>query len=333
VNCKLLSLVAMCLLPALVTAADVPPAWAYGFHEPAAAKAALGPPPALADRKPPPSDPAMRGLPGSTLQFTRAQIGDLFSPVDWYPADHPAMPEIVAHGRPPNVAACASCHYPNGQGRPENAAVAGLPTAYFVEQMSSFRHDERQTSDPRKYNTAYMAAFAKGLTDEEVRQAAEYFSALKFGPWISVIETDTVPQTTTSIGLFLPVPSGAREPIGRRIIEVPQDVEAVEVLRSPRVGFIAYAPVGSLKKGAALVRAEGGKGRVQCAQCHGPDLRGLANVPGIAGRSPSYLMRQLFDMKSGHRTNSGAEPMRPVLAALDENDLLAVVAYVASLSP
>jgi len=48
----------------------------------------------------------------------------------------PPMPRIVAHGRD-DAWACAYCHLPNGQGRPENAPLAGLPAAYIVEQVNA----------------------------------------------------------------------------------------------------------------------------------------------------------------------------------------------------
>ncbi len=328
---RTLSLAAL-LLGAFTAAGAVPPPWAYGFHEEAALGVPLSAPPTLGRGNTAPNDPTLYGLPGSKLHFTRAQIGSLFAPADWYPEDHPVMPEVVAHGRQPSVVACALCHHPNGKGRPENSSLAGLPTAYFVEQINSFRNDERKTSDARKYNTSYMATIAKGLTDDEIRQAAEYYGSMKFGPWVTVLETDTVPRTTTSVGLFLPFENGEREPIGRRVVEVPQNVQSVEILRSPRVGFIAYAPIGSIEKGKILVTADV-QGRVPCARCHGEDLQGMGNIPGIAGRSPSYLVRQMFDMKSGHRTGPGVEPMKPILANLDEDDLLAIAAYVASRSP
>ena len=78
-------------------------------------------------------------VPGSTLSFTRQQISDGFGPADWFPGDHPAMPEIVAHGRRPDVRACGLCHYPNGKGRQENAGVSGLPVSYFIQTMNDFR--------------------------------------------------------------------------------------------------------------------------------------------------------------------------------------------------
>jgi cytochrome c553 len=314
------------LLLSMVMAApaDLPPSWAYGFPD---AAVLPGPP------RPASQDPTVHTLPGSTLQFTREQVANRFGPADWYPQDHPVMPDIVAHGKPPDVIACSLCHYPNGKGRPENSTIAGLTVNYFIEQVNAFRQNERITSDPRKTNTNLMATIAKGMTGEEIRQAAQYYASMKFGPWVTVVETTTVPTTTTSVGLFLPVGNGEQEPLGSRIIEVPQNVEAVENLRSPRVGFIAYAPIGSLRKGQALVTNSGGHAGAACAQCHGTQLQGMGDVPAIAGRSPSYLVRQMFDIKSGHRTGLAVQQMKPVMANLDPDDMLAVAAYVSSLNP
>ena len=98
-------------------------------------------------------DTAPKTLPGSTLSFTSAQIRDGFGPADWFPGDHPTMPEIVAKGRRPDVTACALCHLPNGKGRPENAPVTGYPTSYFIQQMLDFKNDLRKSAEPRKANT------------------------------------------------------------------------------------------------------------------------------------------------------------------------------------
>lgn len=310
-------------------AADVPPPWAYGFHTPPPETPAPPAPPAAAQAP----DTTLYTLPGSKGEFTRAQIASRFGPADWFPGDHPAMPDIVANGRQPDVFACSLCHYPNGRGRPENAPIVGLPDAYFIEQLERFRNDERKTADPRKANTGVMATIAKGMTEEEMKQAAAYYGAMKFTRWVKVVETDSVPKTTTSVGLFLPIAGADKEPIGQRILEVPEDVEAVEKLRNPRVGFIAYVPRGSIKKGKALVQTGGGKSPLPCGACHGPDLKGMLNIPAIAGRSPSYLVRQMVDMKTGHRVGQGTELMKPVLANLNDDDMLAIAAYTASLKP
>jgi cytochrome c553 len=304
------------------SAADGPPAWAYGTSPEAAAAA----PPRSAP------DTSVKHLEGSEGAFTKAQIGDRFGPADWYPGDHPAMPEIVAHGRKPQVWACSLCHYPNGKGRPENAGVAGLPVSYFIEQMRKFKDGERTSADTRKKNTNLMIVYAKTMTDEEVKEAAEYYGSMKWTPWIKVVETKTVPKTYTSVGMYLTLEGNEKEPLGNRIIETPVDVEMTEGLRNPRSGFIAYAPVGSIKKGEVLVTGNHGKS-VACGVCHGADLKGLGPVPSLAGRSPSYLMRQLYDIQQGTRKGHWTELMEAAVKNLSQEDMLNISAYLASRNP
>jgi cytochrome c553 len=319
----IVSAAALFALMAFAAADDGPVPWAYAI--PPAPPA--GTPPVL-----PPADTSMKHLPGSTLAFTRAQISDRFGPADWYPSDHPSMPDIVAHGKKPNVFACAMCHYPNGKGRPENAPIAGLPVAYFIQQMTDFRSGNRKSAEPRKTNTNLMIAIAKGMTDDEIKAAAIYFGSMTWTPWIKVIETASVPKTRIAGGMFLTLEGDEKEPLGKRIIETPQNAEATEVLRDDRSGFFAYVPPGSIKKGEALVTKSGSK-TTQCSVCHGADLKGLGPVPGIAGRSPSYLVRQMYDMQQGNRNGTWTQLMKPVLAHLSEEDLVDIVAYTASRMP
>jgi cytochrome c553 len=152
---------------------------------------------------------------------------------------------------------------------------------------------------------------------------------MKWTPWIKVVETATVPKTRIAGGMFLKLEGSDTEPIGQRIIETPEDVERTEVLRDPRSGFTAYVPVGSVKKGETLVTTGGGK-TTRCAVCHAADLRGLGPVPGIAGRSPSYMVRQMYDMQRGTRKGVWADLMKPVVADLTDEEMLAIAAYTAS---
>jgi len=310
--------------PVLSLAADASPGWAYGI--PAASAATPSQPPQAAP------DNSLKQLPGSSFSFTLAQIRDSFGPADWFPGDHPAMPEIVAHGKKPDVRACALCHYPNGKGRAENGPIAGYPVAYFIQQMADFKNGDRKSADPKKANTNAMIAYANIMTDEEVKAAAEYFGSMKWTPWIKVVETTEVPKTRIAGGLFLSLDNGEKEPLGDRIIELPENTAATEVLRNPHSGFIAYAPVGSVKKGQVLATTGGGK-MTQCAACHGADLNGLGPVPGIAGRSPSYLVRQMNDMRQGVRKGPWTALMKPIVANLSDEDLLVLAAYTASLKP
>jgi cytochrome c553 len=262
---------------------------------------------------------------------------DIFAPADYFPEDHSAPPEIIARGKSPAVWSCARCHYYNGKGRPENAGLAGLPPEYFIAQIHAFRAGERTSTDPRKPNTPMMVEFAKGMTEEEIRATAEYYGAMKWTPWIRVVESERAPKTTISAGMYLQVPGGGDEPLGHRIMEVPEDPNAAEIQRDPHSGFIAYVPVGSVKRGEELVTTGGGK-TLMCAACHGPDFKGMAlpgvgTMPGLAGRSPSYLVRQLFDIQSGKRHGKSVELMKPVVANLTTDDMLAIAAFLASRAP
>src|SRR5437868_2175188 len=78
-----------------------------------------------------------------SIKYTFRQITDPFGPPDWYPKEHPAMPEIVAHGERPHVIACILCHLPNGNGHPESASVSGLTVDYIIAQMHAFRDGDR----------------------------------------------------------------------------------------------------------------------------------------------------------------------------------------------
>ena len=300
------------------------PDWAYAIPQPPPGGAA----PAAA-----PPDTTPRQLVGSTLTFTRPQISDGFGPADWFPGDHPRMPEIVAHGKRPDVRACGLCHYPNGKGRQENAGVAGLPVSYFIQTMNDFRDGLRKSAESRKANTNLMIQYAKTMTANEIKEAAQYFGAMPWTPWVRVVETSTVPKMVSRGGIWIPVEGGEKEPIGTRIVETPENPERTEILRDPRSGFVAYAPVGSIKRGEALARNGGGGKTEACATCHGADLKGLGPVPGIAGRSPSYLVRQMYDMQAGARHGEWAELMKPVVAKLGDDDLVNIAAYVSSLMP
>jgi cytochrome c553 len=299
------------------------PDWAYAIPvpSPGGTPASAAPTPDLSPKQ----------LPGSTLSFTRQQISDGFGPADWFPTDHPSMPEIVARGRRPDIRACALCHYPNGKGRPENAGISGLPVSYFIQTMSDFKTGVRKSAEPRKNNTNLMIAYAKAMTDQEIKDAAEYFAAMTWTPWIRVVETKTVPRVISRGGMWMPAEGGAQEPIGVRIVETPANAERTD-LRDPRSGFIAYAPVGSIKKGEALVRG-GGTRTIACGVCHGSDLMGMGPVPGIAGRSPSYLARQMYDMQTGARRGEWTALMTPVVAKLTDEDFVNITAYLASLMP
>ncbi len=308
-----------CLLTLPVTAQQAPPPWAYPVLAPGV--------------KPPPDDGLEKTVPGSKTSFTRKQISDLFNARDWFPEDHPPMPDVVAHGRGPEVRACGMCHLPNGQGRPENAPLAGLSATYIAQQIADFQSGRRRSAVPTTRPQTFMVETAKHASDEDAKVAAAYFSKLTYRPWIRVIEAETVPKTEVIFGtLWAPAPGTETEPLGHRIVEIPENLERTE-LRDPRSGFVAYVPVGSLAQGEKLATTGGDGETIPCAACHGPGLKGLGAVPPIAGRSTSYIVRQIYDIQSGARAGSASQVMQPVVAKLTTDDMISIAAYVASLAP
>jgi len=282
----------------------------------------------VADKNLPPDDTSgtLKHVPGSSKAYTMVQIDDLANPPDWFPDEHPAPPNVVLHGEG-SVLACGSCHLMSGLGHPESADLAGLPATYIERELTDFKSGDRK--DPANR----MNGFSKGLSDDEIKQVSEWFAALKPAPWVKVVEADTVPKTWINKGrMRLPIPGGGTEPLGDRIIELPQDPARVDT-RDPHSGFVAYVPFGSLAKGEKLAATgEAGK-TIQCAICHGEGLTGLGDVPKIAGLSAVYITRQLYGFKNGVRDGNSAALMKGVVAKLSDDDIIALAAYVASQKP
>jgi cytochrome c553 len=282
----------------------------------------------VADKDQPPAEDesAPKHIPGSTRTYAQAQIDDLFNPPDWFPDEHPPLPAVVARGSGKDVPACASCHLMSGNGHPESANLAGLSAAYIVATMADFKSGARK--DP-----ARMTAIGKAVSVDDVKQSAEWFASLKPVVWTKVVEADTVPKTyVNKARQRLPLPGSSTEPIGNRIIEVPQDPARV-IARDPYSGFIAYAPVGSLSRGEALSKTGGSGKTVPCAICHGDGLKGMGQVPRIAGLSPVYIARQLYNFQSGQSAGPMSGLMKKVVDNLTDDDILALSVYVASQAP
>ena len=288
-----------------------------------------------------------RRMEGSKVEYSVADIranGGIV--VDWFPEDHPnPMPDIIRIGPAAlgkDTRPCGSCHLSDGSGRPENASPAGLPAAYILRQLQDFKNGLHHNADPRKGNSNTMVMLAKAMTDEEMQQAAEYFSAVKWRPHVEVVETRLVPKTKVQGELFIPLAKELTEPIGNRILETPKDIEGNQTYRNSRGTWVAYVPVGAIKKGQELVTTGGmtvvdgkivqGK-TTACGTCHGQDLLGVApDVPPLAGRSPSFLAREIFDFQQGVRTgsNSNAALMKLVVDKLTPDDIINITAYLGS---
>jgi len=311
---------ALALCGAAMAQADDTPTWAYPVT-----------PPSTTPRPRP--DPAeVLRVPGVEKTFTRSQFDGLFWVPDWRPDDHIPAPESVLRGRKPEVGACGYCHLATGDGRVENASVSGLSKAYIIEQVRQFRDGTRVTSVAGRGPTRDMIRVAKGVTDADLESAAEYFSRQPHRSYYKVVESRTAPKTHITGNTYIRDVEGGTEPLGRRIIETPDDTARFEV-RDPRATYTAYVPVGSLAQGKKLAHSWGPDKALACVSCHGPQLRGVGDVPPLAGRSPSYLVRELADFRDGARSGPTAVPMAQVTQGMKNDEMIAVAAYIGSLKP
>jgi cytochrome c553 len=307
-------------LLALATAAQVPqsvpnglPSWAYN----------------IPDKVQPPTV-AVTGpirMPGSTKEYDAAKAASNINPPDWFPDEHPPVPRIVKGETGGPGTACGSCHIMSGQGHPESADIAGLPAEYIVRQMNYFKSGARKDNER-------MGPIAKAVSDEDVREAAAYFAAIKPITWAKVIETATPPKTYVSSAARHRVldPAGGTEPIGHRILEIPEDPFRT-ANRDPHSPFLAYVPPGSIARGEALVKTGGSGKTIQCAICHGDELKGLGEVPRIAGLQPVYIARQLICIQNGSSAGTAAALMKKAVSNLSEDDIISISAYLGSLPP
>jgi cytochrome c553 len=306
-------------------AAPVPaglPEWAYTPPPPAGSP----PPPSAL----PADDNAAVSIPGTARTFTRGQLRAQKETMDWHPEDRRGtVPDIVRFGKQ-GVRQCTLCHLPDGSGRPENAPISAYHPTYFMQQMQDFRDGLRKSADPRKANTNVMIGFAKATTRDEDMAAALYFAEQPYPRRIKVVESKTAPKVRLQGGMHMAVPvaeGGGMVPIpAGDIVEIPDDNLRAEA-RDTRMPWTAYVAPGTLNRGRQLAA------KYQCATCHGPNLEGIGPVPALAGRSPSYTMRQLFDMKTGARRGPWAELMKSIVTAMSVQDMAAVSAYAASTLP
>jgi cytochrome c553 len=286
----------------------------------------------LDDRTPPRWDATkIKRVPGSPKTYNEAAIHSGYDEPDWFPEDHPPAPHIVQFGRNP-VRACAFCHGITGLARPESAALAGLTANYILAQIEAFKTGTRPVMPPRS-PSGMQPPFFQSLSAEDARAAAEYFASLKPQKRVRVEETDTVPKMIVKLGhMLLRTKDGGSEPIGNRVVELPEDEERFED-HDPRAGSVAYVPRGSIRKGEELVKTGSSGKTIPCGICHGADHKGMGDVPWLAGRSPLYMARQLFNFQAGARRGEAADLMKPVVAGLGEEDIVAITAYLATLDP
>ena len=315
--------------PASVMAPLEYPDWLFP-HPPKADPAPAPAKPAKPDPDAPKPEEELLEIPDSTEKFTRARIDDPFNAPDWRPASHGPMPEVVAKGRKPSVMACAFCHTPTGQGRPENSALAGLSASYIKQQLLDYRSGRRKGVGPDTYAPIQnMIKIAKAMTDQEIEDSAAYYSQQKLRRRVYIIESLRIPRAEPAAWIYYE--HGGTEDLDGRLLEVTQDLTRHE-RRDDRLEYLAYVPPGAVNRGKRLVL--GGEGKtVPCTQCHLANLKGNEQIPPIAGRSPTYLLRQMLAFRNGARVNEQSPQMNPVVEKLTLEEMIDIVAYVSSQYP
>lgn len=269
-------------------------------------------------------------VPGSSLRLPADGKSNAdFYGTDWFPQDHAPMPDVVAHGRAPELSACVECHLPNGVGGPESAAIAGLPAAYIEQQFEEFSSGRRRCAVPPGTPCATaMTRVSQHIAAPELKAAAAYYASQEYRSRIRVVETATVPKSAVSVWARVRDPHGGTEPIGERVLELPDD--AARYFRGDwRSTITAYVPPGSIARGKTL--AESGRGIAPCTSCHGPEYKGTSIAPPLAGRAPSYIVRQLYDIQHGFRTGPAVALMQPEVANLTLKHCIDLAAFLASL--
>jgi cytochrome c553 len=326
-----LILITFALLPAPALHAQSPHSDSSSFEVPAWAFPVLGtasmPPATGTDTS------VVAATPTSRAKFSVGRTRDRYDVADWNPATHRAAPPIVMHGRKPVVMACGFCHLADGRGRPENAMVAGLPVEYFVQQVKDMRTRARHAASPVPFpSSVAMQLIADSVTDAELDEAARYFARVRARRASRVIEADSIPKTMPLNGLSMVLPGHEREALGDRVVEATLDLRRHE-LHDPMAEYVAYVPRGSIARGRTLAIGNPRGGAKGCVSCHGADLRGMNLVPPLAGRAPSYLLRQLIGFRTGARNGAASAPMREAAAALSLSDMVAAAAYAGSRAP
>ena len=294
---KLFGLMALALMPVAAYAAENSLSWAYPSEPPPGQNADAAP---------------------ASKAVNHALIATTYTGL-------PRMPEVVAKGKP---LPCMQCHLANGGSHPESAALSGLPVNYIIDQVHAFRDGQRV--DVR---TGRMVQAAKLVTEEQLKQAAEYYAGI--GPdrqkWTKTVVGTEVPRGPAPFGgggFRYHAPEGGMEPLPPgRIIEVAENDDLVRARDQIDGGFVQYVRPEDMALGEK-VAAEG-----KCGACHGADYKGKGDIPRLAGQHSLYMIRQLKDIQTGARKDKNASVMKPIADKLSDEEMVAVSAFLGSRTP
>lgn len=95
------------------------------------------------------------------------------------------------------------------------------------------------------------------------------------------------------------------------------------------------ADAALMKRGEEIARRGiWSRGMPACFQCHGENGQGVPpHFPPVVGQSANYIAAQIKGWKMGTRANDPVGLMKAVSDKLKDDEIAAVAAYVASLSP
>jgi cytochrome c553 len=219
--------------------------------------------------------------------------------------------------------------------------LAGLPEAYIKEQLHDYRGGMRKHSGPAEYLPGVaMLKIARAMTEDEIDASAKYFAQQKLRRRVYVLESLRIPRAERAAWIYEEV--GGTEDLDGRLLEVTNELVRHE-RRDDRLEYMAYVPPGSINRGKRLVTtgksidsqsAQEINGKtVVCSTCHAPKLIGTDKIPPLAGRSPTYLLRQMLAFRNGMRASEAAKQMTPVVEKLTLSEMIDVVAFLGTLYP
>lgn len=237
----------------------------------------------------------------------------------------PRMPDVVARGKP---LPCMQCHLANGGSHPESAAISGLSVNYIIEQVHAFRDGDR--ADTR---TGRMVQAAKLISEKDLQEAAEYYSAI--GPdrqnWVKTVVGNDFPKGPAPFGgggFRYHAADGGTEPLPQgMVVEVADNDDLVRARDQINGGFVQYVRPEDMALGEKVATGAG------CATCHGAGYKGTGDVPRLAGQHSLYMIRQLKNMQTGARKDKNVAIMKPIVAKLSDREIVAVAAYLGSRTP
>jgi cytochrome c553 len=193
--------------------------------------------------------------------------------------------------------------------------------------MADFKTGARK--DPTRMNS-----IATEVTEEEARQAAQWFAALPT-PRLHKGGRDRhgAEDLSRPGRMRFAEPDGSREPIGNRIIPCPEDQTRATAAR-PAFRFVAYVPLGSIARGRIAGRRTAVLGTIACGVCHGPSMLGTGEkCRASQARIRSTRASACTDSKTARANGPDAALMKPIVAQLTDEDIVAIAAYLGSLAP